>query len=348
MIDYLDSNLEKLSVHIVGNKTNEEPLVLAKTGVNISDPNLQEVLLRFFMQSFTTPEFFAFTFVNGDFNLNPLFSFVAKIFANNQSLHANSVDIAKHLYELSIHPQIKEGELFVAYFTEVILFDVVTDVVGIFKSENKQSFLKPFSNKEEFRVQYDSGINIDKIEKGCLVFNLDAETGYKICVIDKGGKNPEAQYWKESFLKIKPRSDDYHHTKQAMTMAKEFILEQIKEEYAVTKAEQIDYLNRTATYFQNNETFNKQQFEEEIFQAPDLIKSFREFDETYKVANYIEISDEFGINTSAVKKQSKIFKNVLKLDKNFHIYIHGDRELIEQGKENDGRKFYKIYYQEES
>jgi len=39
---------------------------------------------------------------------------------------------------------------------------------------------------------------------------------------------------------------------------------------------------------------------------------------------------------------------VLKLDKNFHIYIHGDRNLIEQGEEPDGRKFYKIYYEEES
>jgi hypothetical protein len=50
----------------------------------------------------------------------------------------------------------------------------------------------------------------------------------------------------------------------------------------------------------------------------------------------------------AVKKQERIFKSVLKLDKNFHIYIHGDRELIEQGMDADGRKFYKIYFEEES
>jgi len=59
------------------------------------------------------------------------------------------------------------------------------------------------------------------------------------------------------------------------------------------------------------------------------------------------MTDNFEISAQAVKKQSKIFKSVLKLDKNFHIYIHGDKELIEKGVEKDGRKFYKIYYKEE-
>ena len=54
--------------------------------------------------------------------------------------------------------------------------------------------------------------------------------------------------------------------------------------------------------------------------------------------------DNFSISTSAVKYQSRVFKSVLKLDNNFHIYIHGDKELIEKGTDNDGRKYYKIYY----
>jgi hypothetical protein len=59
------------------------------------------------------------------------------------------------------------------------------------------------------------------------------------------------------------------------------------------------------------------------------------------------IGDSFSISTAAVKKQARVFKSVLKLDKNFHIYIHGNRDLIEQGMEPDGRKFYKIYFREE-
>ena len=34
------------------------------------------------------------------------------------------------------------------------------------------------------------------------------------------------------------------------------------------------------------------------------------------------------------------------LDRNFHIYVHGNRNLLEQGEDEKG-KFYKVYYQEE-
>ncbi|MDD4067910.1 MAG: nucleoid-associated protein, partial [Bacteroidales bacterium] len=54
----------------------------------------------------------------------------------------------------------------------------------------------------------------------------------------------------------------------------------------------------------------------------------------------------FNISDSAVKKQARVFKSVIKLDKNFHIYVHGDRKLIEQGQDEKG-KFYKVYYNEE-
>ena len=56
----------------------------------------------------------------------------------------------------------------------------------------------------------------------------------------------------------------------------------------------------------------------------------------------------FPISSAAVKQQARVFRSVLKLDRNFHIYIHGNRELIQQGKDADGRKFYKIYYDTES
>ena len=61
-----------------------------------------------------------------------------------------------------------------------------------------------------------------------------------------------------------------------------------------------------------------------------------------------EIASNFGISADAVKKQSRLYKSVVKLDKNFHIYIHGRTDLIEKGMDRDGRKYYKIYYQEEN
>ena len=79
-----------------------------------------------------------------------------------------------------------------------------------------------------------------------------------------------------------------------------------------------------------------------------MISSFQDFDTTYRIENTVELDDKFEISNQAVKKQSRIFKSVLKLDKNFHVYIHGDKDLIEKGTDNDGRKFYKIYYENEA
>ena len=84
-----------------------------------------------------------------------------------------------------------------------------------------------------------------------------------------------------------------------------------------------------------------------MFDDGGMIKAFRQFEANYAEQNDVDIPDTFGISTQAVKKQSRVFKSVLKLDKNFHIYIHGDKELIEKGVEKDGRKYYKIYYTEE-
>ncbi len=347
MVNYGNCDINLVSVHQVGNKTNGEALVTSKSLLDISDMTLRELLLKFFTQPFVNSEFYNFTFSNDDFTLNPLYGFALQIFNNQSEFHKHSINIAKHLYEMSIHPQIKSGDIFIAYITNVQMEGELTEALGIFKSENKQSFLKLDALPDDFVLQYDDGINIDKLDKGCLIFNVNKEQGFKICIVDKSNRLTEAQFWKDSFLMLKPCSDEYHYTKDFLTLTKNFITKQLPSDIEVDKAEQIDFLNRSVEYFKTHDSFSKNEFEAEVFQDKNVIKSFREFDDLYRDENKIELLDTFEISPQAVKKQSKVFKSVLKLDKNFHIYIHGNRELIERGIDNDGRKYYKIYYNSE-
>jgi hypothetical protein len=48
---------------------------------------------------------------------------------------------------------------------------------------------------------------------------------------------------------------------------------------------------------------------------------------------------------SALIDKTGIKKLVVKLDKNFHIYIHGKRDKITEGVDDKG-KFIKLYYDE--
>jgi hypothetical protein len=86
-----------------------------------------------------------------------------------------------------------------------------------------------------------------------------------------------------------------------------------------------------------------------VIQYPEMKEQFAVFKDNYAKSKSLNFEDEFDIDLTAVKKQSRSYKSVLKLDRNFHIYIHGRRDLIERGfDEATGKYFYKIYFEEES
>lgn len=347
MIDFTNSNIEQLSVHKVGNKTNDEDIQLSKSLMDISENKLRELLLSYFLKPFPETEYYNFTFTDNDFNLNPLFNYASDIFEDADAFHITSIKIAKHLYEVSIHPNIKAGDLFITRFSNINLDDETTEVIGIFKSETRQAFLKVDRDTDDFFLKHDDGINIEKLDKGCLIFNSEKENGFKVAIVDKSNKSAEAQYWKDIFLNLKPCSDSYHHTKEFLDITKNFVTKQVSEEFEIGKTDKIDMLNRSVNYFKSHDSFNKEEFEAEVFTDENVIESFRNYDSAYRETNEISVVEDFEISAQAVKKQARAFKSVLKLDKNFHVYIHGDKSLIEKGMESDGRKFYKIYYDNE-
>lgn len=348
MLNTVTADLLKVSAHQVGNKTNGDNLFLSSEPLDISDDTLNGLLRTFFLSGFKTPEFYTFTFSNDDHTMNPLFRYATQLFEEPDYFHKASEHLARHLFEISVHPQIKGGDLFVAYLSGVEVENERVDAIGIFKSENRQSFLKLDSARDTFALHYDDGISIDKLDKGCLIFNTNKDNGYKVCIVDRANKNEEAQYWKQDFLQLRPLADNFHHTREFLSIAKNYVSKQLTEDFTVSKADQIDLLNRSVDYFKKNDRFDKNEFEEQVFQNQQVIQSFRNFDNTYRQNFDVEIGEQFDISPDAVKKQSRLFKSVLKLDKNFHVYIHGNREMIEQGVDENGRKFYKLYYDNES
>lgn len=348
MIDSSAATLDIVSVHRVGNKNNDEDIHLSKHPLDNNSKETEALLKKYFLQAFQTPEYFHFSFSNGDHTLNPLFRFASEVFDGTGNFHTNSVHIAKHLYETSNHPMIKAGDLFVAFISGMRADHEEVEAIGIFKSENKHSFLKLKQDQQQFEINVEEGIQADKPDKGCLIFNTGKDSGYKVCIIDKTNRSEEAQFWKDQFLMLKAGNDDFHQTRDFLNIAKQYVTSQLKEDFEVNKSEQIDLLNRSMDYFKSRDNFSKDEFEEEVFQDPQVIESFRRFDQSYRDEHDLQLKDEFDISLPAVKKQAKVFKSILKLDRNFHIYIHGNKELIEHGVEKDGRKFYKIYYEKEA
>lgn len=347
MINYIESELFGLSLHLVDTQEEGEGLVLSENEVIIEDDKIPVLLKKYFFSKFKSPAFYNFTSTNGEIEENLLFQLVSEIFETPSSLHPVSQKIAKHLYNASHHPNIKAGHLLVGYVNDVLIDDELVDAICIFKSEYKHEIVEVKSSNGSYDLKSLLGILPDKIDKACVIFNTEKEEGYKLVVMDKTNLGEEARYWFNNFLNVSPRSDDYHHTKNYIQATKDFINERIKPIYEIEKADEANMLNSSLEYFNREKTFNPAAYANSVFGDDGIISDFKEYQDDYVTEKKVELSDDFNINMAAVKNQSKVFKSVLKLDKNFHVYIHGNRNMIERGKDENGRKFYKLYYEEE-
>jgi hypothetical protein len=347
MIQISEASITGLGVHQVGNKVQGTGCCLSNKVYADMPEQLAGMLMHYFFTPFKGDSFFNFTHASGNLKLNEVYGYCDEIFENEDNLRQYGKAIASHLYNVTDHPNIKDGELYVVLFKDIIVETEVCDAIGIFKSENKEAFITV--NVPHEAIGVNQGININKLDKGCLVFNTEREAGFKVCVIDNTNRNGEAIYWKESFLQIKPIEDSYYQTRGYMEVCKAFVKEVFNAGNEVERADSVVMLNKTAKFFKTNEVFKEEVFEAEVMQQPEIIEAFKEYKDKYETMNHVAFKEEFSIATDVAKKMQKIFKSVIKLDKNFHVYIHGDGELVDKGYDDEkGMKFYKLYFNEEN
>jgi hypothetical protein len=353
MVTFFEASLDTISVHHVGNPSINELYSLSDSPLELKDEIIPNLLMQYFLKPFEKAnEVYHLTHSSGDLGLNEIHHFVSRIFEQKEKFHEASELIAKFLFKVTTHPNIKGGELYVVYFNKVQIEGNLLDAIGIFKSENKETYLKVYPDKGGFQVDYEeNAININKLDKGALIFNIEKENGYKVVVIDKNnsGGNDAAVYWKDNFLQLKIRNDSYNQTSNALGIYKNFVTQKLDDEFEMSKADKIDLLNRSMKYFKEKDTFDMDEFTGEVIGNPKAIESFKSFKSQYEQEFDSPIANTFEISDNAVKKQAKVYKSVLKLDKNFHIYIHGNKELIEKGfDEGKAMNYYKVYFKEEA
>ena len=340
--------IEQVIVHKIGNPSRGEALKLSANPLTLNDGIVRGLLTKYFLSPFNEHEQYQFTHIS-DLGLNEVYHYTNQLFDNPQSFTKQSALLAQFLYSKSTHAKVKEGELYVVRFSNVPLGSGYTDAIGIFKSETKETFLKVFPHGGNWDVVAEYGIDINKLDKGCLICKQNRQNGYVVCVVDNTNKQQDAQYWVNDFLQVTRSANSYHYTDAAMGMCKLFISNELSEKFDVNRSDQIDMLNRSMDYFKTKDGFKFTEFAEEVLHHPEVIDSFTQYKQSYEVAKQVTIEDEFTIHLSAVKKQQRVFKSVLKLDKNFHVYIHGRKDLIEKGyDERIGKHYYKLYFDAET
>lgn len=343
-LDFSNITIDHLVTHWVGNKSKDEKVKLSDIETDIKDDTL-DLVTRYFFSAFNFDEHFVF-WHPVELQMNEVHQVVQEIFASKKNFITQSKSIANLLYQYSNHPKIKGGELNIAFFSNLIAGEKKVQAIGIYKSETQLPFLKMQSTKGQYSIKHETGYEVDGIDKACLIID-NGNTGYNILLADRHSRKEEAQYWKDEFLQVRPMSDSYHFTNNILSVAKNFITEELSK-YEVSRTDQIDYLNRSVEYFKENDSFNIGNFQEQVFNDAEIIEKFQQFGSSFTAMNNLEIAETFDISAQAVRKQQRIFKSVLKLDKNFHVYIHGNTDLIEKGfDETKGKHYYKIYFENE-
>ncbi|MBI9065601.1 MAG: nucleoid-associated protein [Marinilabiliaceae bacterium] len=346
MIDFTQTTIENLVVHHIGCRGEGEEARYSKDVLRLqSEEEMVDVLKQYFFKPFKTEAYFNFHNEEG-LEQNLVYNLLVDVFENATSFYDNSIKIANHLYEQSNHPKIRGGEFYMVLFRNCVVDGEVADAIGIFKSENKDTFLKVYLRDQNFELGAQEGINIKKLDKGCLIFNTEKEIGFKICSVDNINKGNEAQFWQSDFLGLKPREDNYYFTNNYLQMCKGFVGEVFNDENEVPKPDQIDLLNRSMDFFNKNAAFSEKEFEKEVIRQPEVIDAFQDYKGFFESEKNMPIHDSFDISNDAVKGEKKNFKSVLKLDKNFHVYVHGKRQYLEKGFDSQrGLNFYKLYYE---
>lgn len=333
--------IKALSVHRIGNKAAVEGVELSESPVEL-DETLGEILKSYFLMAFKDEERYRFSHPT-DRDLNAVYSYVNEAFENDGTFHEQSKKMARYLYEQSEHPNIKRGDLYVVYFKDCILDGETVDAIGLFKSENKDTYIRINHVTGGFSVESQTGMSINKLDKGCLIFNIKKAEGYVVCVVDNANRS-DAKYWVNDFLQLKRCEDDFRQTEQAVAMCKGFISHLTGEYDKATKAIMMNKVIESL----GEQSVSVDSIAEKAFNPVGAGDAFWNYVDDFQTKNEIKFKDSFQGKAELINRRSVRTVTKVCLDNNFEIIILGGEKNIERGYNQKRRqKYYTLYFDKE-
>jgi hypothetical protein len=345
MLNLYSAQIENLSLHRVGNKSRNESMFLSENPYSLND-EISALLKEYFFRPFREKEENYFKLWHEvDVEFNEVYKAAASIFQDPSKTHAVSKQITTHLFEQSNHPHIKNGEVYVAYFSDLLLDNTKVNALGIFKSELKHDFLEFEEQSKNLEILVRQGININKLDKGCLIFDVEKENGYKVLSVD--GNRYDTKYWLENFLGVEPLTDENFYTKNYLKFCQGFAKDVVLP--AEDKQQEVMFLNRAVNHFAKNDAFEESSFLNEVMDNPELIPEFKHYKVEKGPKYSIEDVSNFDIANKAVSDARKKIKNVINLDTNIQIkmdFINPEsaEKFVEKGWDEEKQMYYYLVY----
>ena len=312
------NEIKAATIQIVGNKTRGEGLSSASSLADVSDSS--DFLTKLIEKSFTMDDLKCFSYIES-VELNPVYQFASKIFNDNETFLKQSVNIATYLYDQSVHPNIRSGELYVLLL-ECEYKKTAVDAMAILKSEKKDPFLATDNDGREISVRTIYGTGMKGLDKGCLILNVDRENGYVVGTVDNTNNGSDAQYWTDSFLHVTDCDDD-----------------------GISDIDRAVAAKKTADVFALGETIQMDALADMICQDDKQKREFAAYREAFEKQNG-GFADEVNVVKKAAIRKPVTKMTTLKLGADFEVKVLNPEAKIEGGVEKkSGKKYYTLYYE---
>lgn len=336
----------------VGNPQRDEPLQTSKEVFQIEEGD-QATLTMLFLKPFRnlTAHRFAHHSSLDHHEMNLL---AKAIFASEDGLLENGCEIAKRLYSKSVHPNIKEGDLCISLIAKVEVDGQMVQGLCILKSESMVPFLSISTRNGDLQLHTEQGINPEKIDKGCLILDVNAERGYTVFTFDRSGS--DSRFWVRDFLGVQVVTDASYLTNTYAKMAVDFL----GKETAPLQAEDnppwetCQVAREALDFFEKRESFDLGDFEQEVLKKPEVVAKFAEHRAKVEEEQGQPLERSFEISKKDVGKAKRKIGAVMKLDNGVEIHLKSNFLLepgnptIERGFDEDkGMKYVKVYYHRE-
>lgn len=339
--------ISKVIVHGVGNKTLSEGVRISKREVYLTE-RMNDTLVSFFDNCILSDSTYHFFHESNELVLNTLYVYASRIFDNPVLFNETSAIIAKSLYESSDHPKIHSGELIVVLFEKSEYEGVKCRALGLFKSESKDKYLDIDYQDDSYSFVENEGLSVDCIEKGAVIYNTEKDSGFRVKIVMRSSKQVDAKYWMNDFLHVKQLSDSFFKTQQVVALTKRFVRDVLDEDDTVPRIERAEIVARASAFLSSNDTFDDNSFCDMVFRDKDKIENFVQYRDDVSSEDKNTFAIPFKIDKQLIKKQARVFKSVIKLDKNFHIYVHGGEGMIKRGyDEKTGMEYYQLFFMKE-
>lgn len=334
--------IEHLVLQKVGHKVREEANIFA-TKTTEFDESKEDQLIPFLFGPFRKNlELKQFAHYTDKLEFNKVYNLCKSAFDEEIDFVDFSNEVLKTLYDQSLHPQIKSGEVFTVQLNNAIFDGIPCKAIGIYKLENKSKFLR-FDERETIDYNVLKGYKLDKLDKGVLILDTYRDEGFRVYTIDDN--NVESEFWTKNFLEVKPVTNPALQTKKFLETINDFAIDVVLDK--TNRKDQAEFLSNSIHLLSNHEFVDIEIIDETLGEYKD------DFNQYLNQAD-LKLDKEFEVDSGVLITQSKKIKSEIKLDTGAKINLdllnsECAADNLERGYDDEKKMFYyKVYFNSEA